>query len=582
MFGTPAAAPSFSFTSAAPAPAANMFGAPAAAAAAPATNIFGAPSAGMFGAPATTPSFGLPASTTPTPAATSSFGFGAPAATPAAASSFGFGAPAATTATTPSFGFGAPATSNMFGAPAATPSFGFGAPAAATAAAPSFGFGAPAAAAAPTSAASMFGAPAAATNNFFGLAPAAAAAVPAGPQISLNTRFTQLPDAYRNAIEQTSTDYKKPMREGLDEIARFQPKLLGELKTELGRTSLAAMKLGNQQDLLLGEIRSFHDKAKDNLRDIRKYGASGLQQVQNRGGLGARTYLMSEELPTDFYLNAADKIEIRLTGLIEEVMNISQQLVATLGLISGGDEVQGPYGQQSRIGPQHIIRLIQRQSEAFARVAAAVADIHKQADNMRASYLRMYCYDDGQRLTGNQSRLDPFAAADRAEAANQRLMSKKFKAEEFNRANATTAATSQTQPVGTATATTTPAATGSFAFPTATTTPTTGFGVSGFGNAFSGFGAPATPAATSAFGGFGTAPSVGFSAQPTGLGGLSSSFGAPAGGLGFGGAGFKALDLATANTGLGFGSTVPPQTTFGSTFGGGTSTSRKSGSKSRK
>jgi hypothetical protein len=597
--------------------------------------MFSAPAAKIgfgagFGAPQTTPTgfgatqtastgFGTQATSTGFGAQPTSTGFGAPqaASTGFGVTSTGFGAPQTT-----STGFGAQATTTGFGAPQAA-STGFGSPQPASTALTAFGapqtaatgFGAPQTAsigfgAQPQTSSgfgtlqtSSFGAPSANTGfgSSFGAAsqPASTAfrlgtapttlttfsAPPSaqGPQIELNFRFNDLPEAYQAAIEQTSLDYKNPMREGLDEIARCQPKLLNELKAELGRTNLAALKLGNQQDLLLAEIRSFHDKAKDNLRDVRKYGASGLQQIQNRGGLGARSYMMSEELPTDFYLDAADKIETRLCSLIEEVQHISRQLTSSLSALSGEE---GQYGQQTRIGPQQLVRLIQRQSEAFARVAACVAEIHKQADDMRMSYLRIYCKDEGQRYPGSYYESDPFAAADRAEAANERLMSKKLKAEEFNRANRASAAAPALQ-LGNApaAATTAPGAAASpfsFAFPSSA--PAASAASNPFGGGFS-----AAPAATPTFGGFGAAPAsgsgfgLGLSAAAPAASTFGSSFGLPAtGGFG-GGTGFKALDLATPATtpGLGFGGSVPAPSPFGATFGATTNTSRKSG-KSRK
>ena len=537
MFGAPSASStSFSFgtSAAAPASAASAFGVPASA---PAASIFGASTptsaANIFGAPATnTFSFGA------SPATTTSFGQ-APTAPAQAANPFG--APTASPFGTSSFGFSAPTqASNNFGAATSA----FGAPAA------NFGF----------SGAAPFGAAPATTPFNLSIGPTAASSVVSAsePQITMNTRFTQLPELYRNVIEQTNSEYKKTMREGLDEIARFQPKMLDELRAELGRTSLAALKLGNQQDVLLGEIRFFHDKAKDNLRDVRKYGVRGLQQIQNRGGLGTRTYMMSEELPTDFYLDASSRIEDRLVSIIEEVQSISRQLLATIGLISGEE---GQYGQQTRIGPQHLVKLIQGQSEAFARVAASVAEVHSQADEMRASYLRSYCSHDSQTNCSSHSRLDPFAAADRAVAANQRLLSRKFKAEEFNRAYA---AASPALPQTAAVAPTTSSSI--FPGPASATTAGYNFGTGAFGNSFTGFAptAGATPVAASPFG------------AANGFGGLGVSSG------GFGGAGFKALDLATTSSTLGFGAPLSTPAAFGTGFGTGSTTSRKSGSKSRK
>ena len=467
-------------------------------------------------------------------AATATTGFGAaPAALSGFGSTAGFSFPQAA-----STGFGA-LQSSGFGA---TPSIGFGS--------------------APQQ-------PAAATSNVFGstgtVAPFGAtstgvpttlltATAPASPK--LTSRFNDLPEAYRNEFTQTNLKYKVPMREGLDAIARFQPKMMDELRVELGRTNLAALKLGNQQDHLLSEIRSFHDEAKNNLRDVRKYGASGLQQIQNRGGLGARSYLISEELPTDFYIDAASKIETRLSNLMEEVQHISQQLTSTLSVLSGDE---GQYGQQIRIGPQQLVKLIQRQSEAFARVASGVADIHRQANDMRASYLQMYCRDDGRRYGGSHHGSDPFAAADRAEAASERLMSRKLKAEEFERANINAAATAAAAAAVTQQA----ALTSSFgsAFPG-----TAAAGATAAPNPFGSFTAP------SAFSSFGAAPATGF----------GSSFGLPAASGFGGGAGFKALDLATGGSSLGFGAAVPATSAFGAAFGGTTASTRKTGSKSRK
>ena len=531
------------------------FGAPQAA-----STGFGVPQATStgFGAPQTAPTgFGVPQA--------ASTGFGAPQPASTAfgltqTAPTGFGAPQ-----TASLGFGVqPQTLSGFGSLQAT---GFGIPSAITGFGSSFGT-----ASQPAPTAFRLGATPA-LSSF--LAPPSAQ----GPPIELNFRFTDLPEAYRSAIEQTSSDYKKPMRDGLDEIARSQPKLLNELKAELGRTNLAALKLGNQQDLLLAEIRSFHDKAKDNLRDVRKYGASGLQQIQNRGGLGARSYMMSEELPTDFYLDAADKIETRMCSLIEEVQHISRQLTSSLSALSGEE---GQYGQQTRIGPQQLVRLIQRQSEAFARVASCVAEIHKQADDMRISYLRIYCKDEGQRYPGSYFESDPFAAADRAEAANERLMSKKLKAEEFNRANsksASTAASALQQSSAPAAAAAPGAAAPPFGFAFPSSTPAANAAPNPFG-AFS-----AAPAATPSFGAFGSAAATGFGAglstAPRAASNFGSAFGVPAAG-GVGGTGFKALDLATAATpGLAFGGAGPAASPFGTAFGATTTTSRKSG-KSRK
>ena len=473
-------------------------------------------------------------------------GFGAPST-----GLGGFASPTASNGSTSfqsapaSFGSQAAPTSGISSSQSSTSGFG-------TSQAPLSGFGVPQSTSAAFGGSSAFTtAPtltgfSGASNAFTSSASVAQATTSAAavPQITLLTRFTDLPEGYRNMIEQTNSDYKKPMRDGLDEIDRCQPKILEELRIELGRTNLAALKLRNQQDHLLAEIRSFHDKAKDNLRDVRKYGTSGLQQIQNRGGLGAKMYIMREELPTDFYCDAADQIESRMLSLMKEVQHISHQLTSTLNVLS---YEEGQYGQQARIGPQQLVGLIKRQSEAFARVASSVAEVHRQADEMRSSFLKIYCVDDGQRYHDSYHGSDPFAAADRAEAASERAIAQKLMTEESNWAVSKAASTAATA-VAAAPAATIGASPFNFSLPGASSAPTAfaGLGANPFGS-FS-----AAPLTTPAPGGFGT--------------GFGSALGQPAASSAFGGAGFKALDLATTGSSLTFGSAAPAA--FGSAFGG--------------
>lgn len=485
-------------------------------------------------------------------------GFASPTASNGSSSfqsaSAGFGLPSAATtgiSSTPSSasGFGVPmAPLSGFGAPQSTPT-SFGASSAFTTTPALTGFSG--------------------ASNAFASGTSLAQATPAATavtQITLLTRFTDLPEGYRNMIEQTNADYKKPMRDGLDEIDRCQPKVLEELRVELGRTNLAALKLRNQQEHLLAEIRSFHDKAKDNLRDVRKYGTSGLQQIQNRGGLGAKMYIMREELPTDFYCDAADQIESRMHSLMKEVQHISHQLTSTLNVLSFEE---GQYGQQARIGPQQLVGLIKRQSEAFARVASSVAEVHRQADEMRSSFLKIHCVDDGQRYHDSYHGSDPFAAADRAEAASERAIAQKLITEESNWAVSKAASTAT-------------------AIPAAAPTTTTATGASPFN-----FSLPGASSAPTTFGGLGSNPFGSFSAAPLptpAAGGFGISFGSapgqPAASSAFGGAGFKALDLATTGSSLTFGSAAPAAfgSAFGgvSAFGGATTTASRKSNKNRK
>ena len=377
------------------------------------------------------------------------------------------------------------------------------------------------------------------------------------PSISVDTRFTDLPEEYRSILERTSTDFKKPMHDGLDAIARYNPKILEELNLELRRTNLIAMQLKCRQEQLMAEIGTFQEEAKSNLRNVRKFGNNGLLQIQDRGGIAsARAYLMNEELPTDFYREAVEKIEIRLRGCATDIDHLQKQLSATMAAMNDYDprapamEGMGVYGQQMRIVPQQLVRLIQHQGEAFVRVAASVAEVHREADAMRAAYRRLYFgtqHPGGGGPYHAQQAMDPFAKADKIEEAKERILSRRLQDEELRHTSSKAPTTDITQQPQQAQAQQQPAA-NMFNFnqpaAAAATPAPTGFG--GFGAAAFGAPKPATPAAPAAgfggFGGFGAAPAA---AAPVG-------FGAPA----------APAAAAPANLFGGFGG-------FGGAFGGG-------------
>ncbi|BGO98135.1 hypothetical protein RTBOTA2_001843 [Rhodotorula toruloides] len=236
LFGgaTTSAAPTFSFGStpaastAQPAPgtaALSLFGSSTA----PATSTAGG---GLFGAkPAgtTTSLFGAPATSTPGAPPAGGGLFGGASAAPAAAAkpAFSFGAPAASTSTT------APPTSapSLFGSTTATaPAAGTGGGlfGSTTAGAGTTGglFGAkPAGTPAPGLGGGLFGSTAGASTTApsFGASStltAPGAAAPAAGSITKNTKFNDLPDAARNAVEE------------IDKFIRQQCQLADELKAK--------------------------------------------------------------------------------------------------------------------------------------------------------------------------------------------------------------------------------------------------------------------------------------------------------------------------------------------------------------
>ena len=389
------------------------------------------------------------------------------------------------------------------------------------------------------------------------------------PPISVDTPFDQLPEEYRGILERTSTDYKKPMHDGLDTIARYNPKVLEELHLELRRTNLIAMQLKCRQEQLMSDIKPLLEEAKSNLRNVGKYGKNGLLQIQDRGGIaGGRPFLLNEELPTSFYREAVGKIEKRLLGCATDIDHLQKQLSATMAAMNDYDprapaiEGMGVYGQQMRIVPQQLVQLIQHQREAFVRVAASVAEVHRETDAMRDAYRHLYF--GGQYPGGGgggsgpyhaQQSMDPFAREDKIEEANERLRTRRLQDEEqrHNSSNTPAADNTQQQPSQQpqqqsfqfnqpgAAAPAAPAAAGGFGFgafggaafgskPAATTATTTSFGAPAAAPAF---GAPAAapafgaPAAAPAFGAPAAAPAFGAPAT-------TSAFGAPAAAPAFG------------------------------------------------
>lgn len=532
------------------------------------------------------------------PAASSGFSFGAPTPAPSSAFSFGASTPApapTTTGTTTTFGgFGAPQQQQ---APSPSPLFGgfggttttntntsmFGAPAAATStAAPAFGsglsfgqtqqpqqqqqpsafggfggfggFGAAApAAAAPAATSSGFG-------GFFNAQPQQQLQqqqlVPAGPAISIDTRFTDLPEGYKAILEKTSADYKAPMRAGLDEVARFNPQAIDELSLELSRTNLVAMQLKSRQEQLLAEIGTFQSEAKRNAQNARDFGARGLVQIERRGGVaGSGAYLRTEELPTGFYLEVAERLEGRLRACVADIDHLAAQLGTAMVVVADYDAPSssssssssssggygGVYGSQ-RVGPQQLVRLIQRQGDAFLRVAAAVSEVHAEADAMRAHYRQRY-------------RADPFAEEDRRVEAKERLLALRLRDDEIRhsaeRASAAGDAPVQGQGQGQGQQ---PAAINAFgATTTAATTSAFGTGAASPWGAFASTGNKAATPTTTGFGGFAAPAAAGTSATPGfgspgpfsgGFGATPATAAAPAASA-FGGFGALSSPLAT-------------------------------------
>eukprot|EP01032_Pedospumella_encystans_P023238 gene23238-26306_t len=613
-FGTPAATSGGFGSAATPA-----FGASAST---PAPSGFGGFGAQSAAKPATLGGFGTAATSgfgSSTPAATSSFGggFGAAAQTPAAggfgattqptASFGGFGTPAAAPATSGFGGFGSAAK------PAATSSFGgFGSPAPAAAPSSSFGgFGTPA------PSLGGFGATNAASNtlgggfgntgfgnqtqnNGAGAYGYNATVVPVSMaeavcEFPVETLYKDMPEPYKAEIDRTWKEMKQPMKMKLEEISRSRGVIFDEVHNELRRIHLAVLNVENEQRRLQSEIRPFLADLKRTSETGRLQAAIGLQQIRNQsmGSSLALTNsseplrnLLDEDLPCKWYGLVAEQLSSRLSKCIETVHNYERQLATRLHALQGGvlgTAGRGTYGQLRRVGVQELVALMQEQAKVFLQIAAAVAQVHKEADSMRQLYLSIK-NDNAKSPRGfassssTSSRIvNPFDEADRKEAAEQRVREQRVHTEAARYHQQKLSQypagqqSQQTPQAGGFGATGASAggfgSLGGFGSPApaaggfgATTTPSLGaaggFGIPAAGGAsgFGGFGgAAATPVAGAAtpsaggFGGFGATPA----ATPAATGGFGG-FGTPASSLG-GKSSFAALDLATPSAAGGFG-----------------------------
>ena len=363
-------------------------------------------------------------------------------------------------------------------------------------------------------------------------APAAAASTPAQPliygAITLNSKYSELPANAKAEIDNTYNLFKKPMAEGLTEIATARPNLLTEVGIKLEQTRLASLKMETRLEQLRCDAEIFRDDVKQQHRDAQRFGRNGIQQI-SRNVTTVGNY-MNEDLPIEFYLVALSRLERRLSVCTDEVRRFSQQLDLVLDDFSSTNATNR-YGQRAKVGTHDVVQLLQSQNHAFIRMAALVADVHDQSEKMRTQYLEHYCRGGS----------NPFLAADRDEAAKQRRMMSKIHLEVEQSGHPTAAPAPA--PVaggfgGFGAPAPAPAAGGFGGFGAPAPAPAAG-GFAGFGapapapaaGGFAGFGAPAPAPATGGFGGFG-APA------PAPAAGGFAGFGAPAPAAG----GFGGLD----------------------------------------
>jgi hypothetical protein len=315
------------------------------------------------------------------------------------------------------------------------------------------------------------------------------------------------------------------MRDTLEEIQKHRPNILNQVEAQLQQTSLATIKLETRLERLRIESEMFREDAKQQHRDVQRYGRNGMQQIKNRV-FSSETTSLNEDIPTEYFQNAMKKLEERFATCTSEIQVFSQHLGLMLEDFRKDSQNQGTanYGQRTRLGIQQLVEILQEQNKAFVRIAAHVAETHEHCEKLRTRFLELF----------GQSSGNPFHAADREEEARERRLINKSRRLDANGQPTDASSAGQAQAASGSTALTVPGAPGAPAAPApaafgslgSTTASTGGFGgFGGFGAAPAPAVAPA-PAGTGGFGTFGAVPAPAPAAAPA-TGGFGG-FGTPA------------------------------------------------------
>jgi hypothetical protein len=288
--------------------------------------------------------------------------------------------------------------------------------------------------------------------------------------IAYETLYKDLPPVFKLEIDRTYNEFKKPMRLKLEEISCHRGSMYDELKVGLKKIHSELLKIENKQTLLLREIKPFLEETKSVTKNARTYGAIGMQQVKSRGGglAGGTFLLLDESLPNNFYVQVAEKLEKRINSCIQEVNYFNKQLLVKIRAMESlqsknvsQQKNRGAYGQvvSTTIGARQLLDLLKTQVEAFTRVAAHVAHVHRDTEELKLMFLSHYSVhnknheqqtfniDASNSITSsnnnyisNSNNNNPFEAADRKEAAEKRISQQKMKSEtfKFNTASSST------------------------------------------------------------------------------------------------------------------------------------------------
>lgn len=312
------------------------------------------------------------------------------------------------------------------------------------------------------------------------------------PQVEFSgdTNFNQLPQQYRSEIERVFTEMKAPLKRGLLEIStqtivsnggqRYSSTTpaLQEVKDELRKLNVRLIHIENTQSQLLSVIKPHLEHLRVNAQTAHLQGSLGLRQIHLHnsqrpaflpGSVSASELgLYSPDCQhglSKWFAVAAEQIEQRLQQCVARIAALEKQL-ATILKAAGATEdyhlygpvtvvadhspvgsvnlalsqrgqnmsrMNGDYGQLRRIGPQQALSLLKDQMGGFLNISSAIAQVHAETDTLREAFKQLLRASSHNSLSVADATIDPFAAADRAEASDLRRIEQKLgsEAEQF-------------------------------------------------------------------------------------------------------------------------------------------------------
>uniref|UniRef100_A0AAV1TEV4 Nucleoporin Nup54 alpha-helical domain-containing protein n=1 Tax=Peronospora matthiolae TaxID=2874970 RepID=A0AAV1TEV4_9STRA len=320
-----------------------------------------------FGATAATPAASSGFSFGAAPAPTSSFGFGANPSAPAGASSgFSFGtAPSTATATsaTPASGFNfgtnaASATSSLCGAPTGATGFGFGS---STQQPPTSGFGG---------------------FNFSAL-PLAAPQSVAGPPITLETAFEELPDEVKKNMMQFLAFLKE--QDQLDAFLKtVSSRPLEVLRDNMAKLEQEVLARRNRQARQTAAVQHVRHDVRQLLHqvDTATLTRRSLDNSSHAGALNVYHVMRRVEMPSRYYWELLDHYEHKMAAIKAQIEDVEAQVKP---LYDGrrGAAIQGT----DTPVPARLQQILLAQNTALMQAAARVAEVHEKAEEMRQLFL---------------------------------------------------------------------------------------------------------------------------------------------------------------------------------------------------